>query len=83
MANPLMGMMGGNSPVAAIGQAMRMVNQIRHSGNPLSAINVMAQSNPNIKRALDMCKGKNPQQVFKQMCQQNGIDPGQFAGMIK
>ena len=83
MANPLMGMMGGNSPMAAIGQAMRMVNQIRHSGNPQSAINVMAQSNPGIKKAMDMCKGKNPQQVFKQMCQQNGIDPGQFVGMIK
>lgn len=83
MANPLMGMMGGNSPMAAIGQAMRMVNQIRHSGNPQSAINVMAQYNPNIKRALDMCKGKNPQQVFNQMCQQNGIDPGKFEGIIK
>lgn len=83
MANPLMGMMGGNSPMAAIGQAMRMINQIKHSGNPQSAINAMAQSNPDIKKAMDMCKGKNPQQVFNQICRQNGIDPGQFAGIIK
>ena len=39
--------------------------------------------NPNIKKAMDMCKGKNPERVFKQMCQQNGMDPGQFTGMMK
>ena len=51
MANPLMGMMGGNNPMAAIRQAMRMINQIKHSGNPQSAINAMAQSNPDIKKS--------------------------------
>ena len=43
----------------------------------------MAQQNPNIKKAMDMCKGKNPEQMFKQMCQQNGMDPEQFTGMMK
>jgi hypothetical protein len=83
--NPLLSMMGGsgNNPMAAMMQAMSVVNQIRQTGNPQAAINAMAQQNPNIKKAMDMCKGKNPEQVFNQMCQQNGMDPGQFTGMMK
>lgn len=83
--NPLLSMMGGsgNNPMAAMMQAMNVVNQIRQTGNPQAAINAMAQQNPNIKKAMDMCKGKNPEQVFNQMCQQNGMDPGQFTGMMK
>ena len=87
MSNPLMSMSGrmggGNNPMAAMMQAMQVVNQIRQSGNPQAALNAMAQQNPNIKNAMDMCQGKNPEQVFNQMCQQNGMDLGQFAGMIK
>ena len=83
MNNPLIGMMGGNNPMAAMNQAMQMINQLRQSENPQAAINTMARQNPNIKRAMDMCQGKNPQEVFAQMCRQNGIDPGQFAGMMK
>ena len=83
--NPLLSMMGGsgNNPMAAMMQAMSVVNQIRQTGNPQEAINAMAQQNPNIKKAMDMCKGKNPEQVFNQMCQQNGMDPGQLTGMMK
>lgn len=84
--NPLMGMMGnagGNNPMSAISQAMQVVNQIKQFGNPQAAMNILAQQNPNIKKAMDMCLGKNPQQVFEQMCRQNGMDLGQIAKMIK
>lgn len=84
--NPLMGMMGnagGNNPMLAVSQAMQVVNQIKQFGNPQAAMNILAQQNPNIKKAMDMCQGKNPQQVFEQMCKQNGMDLGQIAKMIK
>lgn len=84
--NPLMGMMGnagGNNPMSAISQAMQVVNQIKRFGNPHAAMDILAQQNPNIKKAMDMCQGKNPQQVFEQMCRQNGMDLGQIAKMIK
>ena len=85
--NPLMSILGnmggGNNPMAAMMQAMQVVNQIKKSGNPQAALNQMAQTNPNIKQAMDLCKGKNPQQVFENGCRQNGIDPGQFTGMLK
>ena len=85
--NPLMSMIGnmggGNNPMSAIMQAMSVINQVKKSENPRATINQMAQSNQNVKQAVDMCKDKNPQQVFEQMCKQNGMDPAQFAGMFK
>ena len=85
--NPLMSMIGniggGNNPMSAVMQAINVVNQIKKSGNPQEAFNQMTQSNPQIKQAMNMCRGKNPQQVFEQVCRQNGMDPGQFTGIIK
>ena len=85
--NPLMsmigGMGGGNNPMSAMMQAIGVINQIQKSGNPQAALNQMAQDNPNIKHAMDLCKGKNPQQIFENGCRQNGIDPAQFTELLK
>ena len=83
--NPLMAMMGGgrNNPMAMLGQAMGLINQVRQSGNPQAMMQQMAAQNPNVKKALDMCQGKSPEQVFMDMCRQNGIDSGQITGMLK
>lgn len=85
--NPLMsmlgGMGGGNNPMSAMMQAIGVINQIKKSGNPQAALNQIAQSNPDLKQAMDMCKGKNPQKIFESRCRQNGIDPAQFTGLLK
>ena len=72
-----------NNPMGAMMQAMQMVNKLKQAGNPQAAVEQMAQTNPNVKKAMDMCKGKNPKQVFEEMCRQNGMDPGQFSGLMK
>ena len=70
--NPLMSMIGnmggGNNPMGAMMQAMQMVNKLKQAGNPQAAVEQMAQTNPNVKKAMDMCKGMNPKQVFEEMC---------------
>ena len=85
--NPLMsmigGMGGGNNPMSAMMQAIGVINQIKKTGNPQAALNQMEQDNPNIKQAMDLCKGKNPQQIFENGCRQNGIDPEQFTWILK
>mgnify|MGYP003238913147 CR=1 FL=1 len=69
MSNPLMnmigGMMGNNNPMQMVQQVMGMV---RGSNNPQSMVESMAQTNPAIKQAMEMCKGKNPQEVFNSLC---------------
>lgn len=81
MSNPLMGMLGGNAP--AQNSMTQMIGMLKNSGNPAAMIQNMAQSDPAIKKAMDMCRGKNPQQVFMEQCQSQGINPQQIIGNLK
>ena len=83
MSNPLMGMLGGGSPMNAMGGLAQMMGMLKNSGNPAAMIQSMAQSDPAIKKAMDMCQRKNPQQVFMEQCQANGVNPQQILGMMK
>ena len=64
--------MGNNNPMQMVQQVMGMV---RGSNNPQSMVESMAQTNPAIKQAMDMCKGQNPQEVCNSLCHQQGLPP--------
>lgn len=81
MSNPLMGMMGGNAPQQ--NSMMQMIGLLKNAGNPAAMLQNMAQSDPAIKKAMDMCQGKNPQQVFMEQCQAQGINPQSVIGNLK
>lgn len=81
MSNPLMGMLGGNAP--AQNSIAQMIGMLKSAGNPAAMIQNMAQSDPAIKKAIDMCQGKNPQQVFMEQCHAQGINPQQIIGNLK
>ena len=52
MSNPLMGMMGGNAPVQ--NSMAQMIGMLKNAGNPGAMLQNMAQSDPTIKKAMDM-----------------------------
>ena len=81
MSNPLMGMMGGNA--LQQNSMMQMIGLLKNAGNPATMLQNMAQSDPAIKKAMDMCQGKNPQQVFMEQCQAQGINPQSVIGNLK
>lgn len=81
MSNPLMGMIGGSAP--AQNSMAQMIGVLKNVGNPTAMIQNMAQSDPALKKAMDMCRGKNPQQVFMDQCQAQGINPQQIIGNLK
>lgn len=81
MSNPLMGMLGGGAP--AQNNIAQMIGMLKNAGNPAAMIQNMAQSDPALKKAMDMCRGKNPQQVFTEQCQAQGINPQQIIGNLK
>lgn len=81
MGNPLRGMLGGAAP--AQNNIAQMIGMLKNAGNPAAMIQNMAQSDPAIKKAMDMCQGKNPQQVFMEQCQAQGINPQQIISNLK
>ena len=62
-------------------QIFQTINQLKSSQNPTAMINQMFGSDPMFNRAIQMAQGKSPQeleQVVRNLCQQRGIDYGQF-----
>lgn len=82
--NPLMQSMGGAAPaiggispqiIQAAQSAKRMMGMLRTVKNPQAAIMQVAQQNPQLNAVMQMCNGRNPQEVFLDQCKQHGVDP--------
>lgn len=56
---------------------------LSNSGNPMQMLNQMASQNPNMKPIIDLIRsGRNPQDIFKDMCNQRGLNPDEFIKSI-
>lgn len=88
MANPLMGMMGSANMGAGTSQgfdpnalkqvaqsARRMMGMLQATKNPQQALMAAAKQNPQLNMVMQMVGGRNPQEVFYEQCQKQGIDP--------
>lgn len=61
-------------------QLIQSINQIKGflnmaNGNPNEIFQQLGKQNPQFNQILQMCNGKNPQDVFMSMCKNKGIDP--------
>ena len=66
-----------------IGQMKNMMQMFRNSKNPVALFQQMAMQNPRMRPALNMMnQGMSPQQIFENVCRQQGIDPNEFIKMI-
>lgn len=81
MANPLftqaMQQAVGQNPIT------QLYGIFRNAQNPQAMLNQLAQSNPQMAQVMQMCNGRNPQQVFYEMCQQRGVDPNTILSQFK
>lgn len=94
MANPLMGMMQSPATNPAQGldpnalrqvaqSAKRMMNMLQGVKDPQQALMMAAQQNPQLKAVMQMCKGRNPQDVFYEECKKHGVDPNVVLNALK
>lgn len=81
MANPLftqaMQQAVGQNPIA------QLYGMFRNSQNPQAMLSQLAKNNPQMAQVMQMCNGRNPQQVFYEMCQQRGVDPNSILSQFK
>lgn len=94
MANPLMGMMGGapatnpamgakNNLMQAAQSAKRMMGMLRGVKNPQQALMAAAQQNPQLGAIMQMIGNRNPQEVFYEECEKNGINPEDILSQLR
>lgn len=67
----------------AIQSVKRMMGMFRAAKNPGAAMMRVAQQNPQIASILQMCNGRNPQDVFYEQCQKMGVDPETIISQLR
>ena len=57
-------------------QIMQLTQMLNNSPDPMAALRMMGQTNPNMAMALNMINsGTNPSQIFDNVCSNKGLDP--------
>lgn len=73
--------MGGNG----LNNILGLFNMLRGRANPMETLQQMAQTNPQIKEAMDYVQqnGGDMQSAFYKLAEQRGVDPNNILNMIK
>lgn len=68
------------APQMNMGNIKQVYNLLRNSNNPNQLINQMMAQNPQMSQMLNLIKanGNNYEQVFRNMCNQRGINADEF-----
>lgn len=66
-------------------QIKNLMMTVKNAGNPQAMLNQMANSNPNLKQAMDFVKqsGGDPKKAFYALAQQKGVNPDDIINMLK
>lgn len=60
-----------------------MMSMLQAAQNPQAALNMLAEKNPQISEVMRLVQGRNPQEVFYEMCKQRGINPDDILNQLK
>ncbi len=67
-----------------MGEMKNMLQMFRNSKNPVALFQQMAMQNPKMRPVLNMMnQGMSAQQIFENVCKQQGIDPNEFMNIFK
>lgn len=88
--NPLFQAMNGNATQSQptgnpqIMQSIkRMVGMLNGVQSPEKALQMLAQQNPLMAQVMQMTNGRDPKQVFYEMCNQKGVNPDDILNQLK
>ncbi len=55
---------------------------VKMAQNPSEALTAISQQSPQLKNVMELCKGRNPKDVFMEQCQNMGYDPDEIVRML-
>ena len=77
---------GAQQSIGNISQIKQVISSLKSLSNPQAAMQqLMQQRNPAMMQAIDYVKqhGGNPQQAFRALAQERGIDPAEVESLLK
>ena len=68
-----------------IGKIKQMMNTVRMARDPQAAMMGMVQSNPHLQQVMEAVRqhGNDPMKAFREMAEENGLDPDEILNMIR
>ena len=72
-----------NAPVGNLAPLKNMLAMLNGAQNPQAALNMLAQKNPQMAQVMQLVGGRNPQEVFYEMCKQRGVNPDDILNQLK
>ena len=84
MPNPFKQPLGGGTmPVGNIAPLKNMLSMLNAAQNPQAALQMLAQKNPQMAQVINLVGGRNPQEVFYELCKQKGVNPDDILNQLK
>lgn len=91
MGNPLLSILGANNAsTAAIGnlsEIKQAMKAVQFAKNPTAVMQEILQkaiqNNPDVLNALELCKIKNPEEVFYWSCRKQNVDPNFILNQLR
>ena len=74
---------GGTMPVGNLAPLKNMLSMLNAAQNPQAALNMLAQKNPQMAQVMNLVGGRNPQEVFYELCKQRGVNPDDILNQLK
>ena len=71
-----------NAP-ANLAPIKNMIAMLNSAQNPQAALQMLAQKNPQMAQVINLVGGRNPQEVFYEMCRQKGVNPDDILNQLK
>jgi len=67
-----------------VARVKQMMNAVRMAKNPQAAMMGMLGNNPQMQQVMDVVKqhGNDPMKAFREMAEENGLDPDEILSMI-
>lgn len=74
---------GGTVPVGNLAPIKNMLSMLNAAQNPQAALNMLAQKNPQMAQVMNLVGGRDPKDVFYELCKQKGVNPDDILNQLK
>lgn len=74
---------GGTVPVGNLAPLKNMLSMLNAAQNPQAALQMLAQKNPQMAQVMNLVGGRDPKDVFYELCKQKGVNPDDILNQLK
>lgn len=72
-----------SAPVGNLAPIKNMIAILNSAQNPQAVLQMLAQKNPQMAQVMQLVGGRNPQEVFYELCRQKDVNPDDILNQLR